>query len=78
MRNLNEMGEAMDFIEYHVINNPAIDQELKLKLIHSQEMVPYAFLGALSHLQTVQDEKNTAQEDTTTHETLQDALGFYD
>ncbi len=39
----------MDFIEDHIINCGAIAEDLKLKLLYSPEMAPYAFIGALFH-----------------------------
>jgi len=46
----SDMSEAMDFIQDLVISRANIDDSLKLRLIHSPEMAPYAFLGALSHI----------------------------
>lgn len=40
----------MDFIEDHIINNSSISEELKLRLLYSEDMAPYSFMGALYHL----------------------------
>lgn len=50
MHSLPQMCDAMDFIEDHVVRNTVINHQLKLRLLYSHEMAPYAFLGSLSHL----------------------------
>eukprot|EP00347_Sterkiella_histriomuscorum_P003442 403364280 len=40
---------AMDFIDDHIVRNGFIAEELKLRLIYSNEMAPYSFVGALIH-----------------------------
>lgn len=41
--------DAMDFIEDHIINNLSIKEELKLRLLYSDEMTAYSFIGAIFH-----------------------------
>ena len=53
LRSLPTMGQAMDFIEDHIIRSTVISQDLKLSLLSSQPMSPYSFLGALYHLTSV-------------------------
>lgn len=40
---------AMDFIEDHIINNNVISEEQKLKLLNSEELMVYSFVGAFIH-----------------------------
>lgn len=43
-------NNAMDFIEDNIISNPIISHALKLTLLDSTYMLPYAFIGAILHL----------------------------
>ncbi len=47
------MTTAMEFVEDHIVNNLTIDQQVKLKLLLSEEMAPYSFLGTLYPLSMV-------------------------
>lgn len=63
--------QAMDFIEDHIINNSVIPEELKLKLLNSQEMISYSFVGAFLHYSDIIDEIEDGDE-------LEQEIGFRD
>jgi hypothetical protein len=51
----------MDFIEDNIISNGFIPDNLKLNLLNSDEMLPYAFVGAFLHISSnyeTEDEEN--------------------
>ncbi|CDW88582.1 UNKNOWN [Stylonychia lemnae] len=54
-------GMAMDFIEDHIVRSGFVSEQQKLKLIYSEEMAPYSFIGALIHYSIIsnQEESNT-------------------
>ena len=43
----------MDFIEDHIINNNVTPEELKLKLLNSEELMVYSFVGAFIHYSSI-------------------------
>ena len=53
--------EAMDFIDDHIVRNGFISMQQKLKLIYSQEMAPYSFIGALLHFSLFSSEDSIAE-----------------
>jgi hypothetical protein len=62
----------MDFIEDHIINCSVIPEDLKLKLIYSPEMAPYAFIGALFHFSlTPMDSSSQRGQDSNTEKAIE-------
>ena len=53
LRSFPNMTTAMEFVEDHIVNNHTIDQDVKLKLLLSEEMAPYSFLGTLYPLSMI-------------------------
>jgi hypothetical protein len=42
-------NSVMDFIEDHIINNSVVDEDIKLRLLNSDDILAYSFIGAFIH-----------------------------
>jgi hypothetical protein len=54
LKNLT-FSQAMDFIEDHIIHNGFIEDDLKLQLLNSDQLIAYAFVGAFLHISSSTD-----------------------
>ena len=71
------MTTAMEFVEDHIVNNHTIDQDVKLKLLLSEEMAPYSFLGTLYPLSMIITEVSE-EEQAVDGDLIDEVMKIYD